>query len=137
MKAEYTINIGGEEVEVLFSPRLYSFGAYAGIDFVVDKSSIHSVVATYTDIIFCAALNAWTLNGKDLEEFPFKRKDFHVWSQEEPKNFNKAFNKAVEALSGKSLKELLSEAKAGAKTQENPVKKKSMWDWITTRLRRS
>jgi hypothetical protein len=50
----------GEKVEMLFTPRLYLFKGEQGVDFVTD-STLNGMYALYADILFCAALNLWTL----------------------------------------------------------------------------
>jgi hypothetical protein len=130
----------GVKVEVLFTPRLYSFKGMEGVDFTADKSEAGSVFALYADILYCAALNIWTLQGNDTEEFPYHRADFHEFSMADPKAFGKAVNFALEALTGKGLKDFASEGEKVAETVENApteVKKKKPSLWTMLRLRRS
>lgn len=132
----------GEKVEMLFTPRLYLFKGEQGVDFVTD-STLNGMYALYADILFCAALNLWTLEGKDKEDAPFTRADFHAFSAENPKAFGKAMNTALEALTGKSMKDFIKEAEKSAETgekQSNPteeVKKKKSRGWITRLLKGS
>lgn len=130
----------GVKVEVLFTPRLYSFKGMEGVDFTADKSEAGSVFALYADIIYCAALNLWTLQGNDADEFPHHRADFHEFSMADPKAFGKVVNFALEALTGKGLKDFASEGEKVAETGENQpeeVKKKKSSLWTMLRLRRS
>lgn len=132
----------GEKVEMLFTPRLYCFKGEQGVDFVTD-STLNGMYALYADILFCAALNLWTLEGKDKEDAPFTRSDFHAFSAENPKAFGKAMNTALEALTGKSMKDFIKEAEKSAETgekQSNPteeVKKKKSRGWIMRLLKGS
>lgn len=132
----------GVKVEVLFTPRLYSFKGREGIDFTADKSDAGEIFALYADIIYCAALNLWTLQGKDVEEFPYHRADFHEFSMADPKAFGKVVNFALEALTGKGLKDFAAEAEKVAETGEKPQntreeKKKKHSLWTMLRLKRS
>lgn len=130
----------GVKVEVLFTPRLYSFKGKEGVDFTADKSDAGSVFALYADIIYCSALNLWTLQGNDADEFPHHRADFHEFSMADPKAFGKVVNFALEALTGKGLKDFASEGEKVAETGENApteVKKKKPSLWTILRLRRS
>jgi hypothetical protein len=66
-------------VELLFTPRLYSFKGLQGVTLEGNTDDLAQVYALYADILFCAALNAWTLEGNNIEDAPFKRIDFHEW----------------------------------------------------------
>ena len=132
----------GEKVEMLFTPRLYCFKGEQGVDFVTD-STLNGMYSLYADILFCAALNLWTLEGNDKEGAPFTRADFHAFSAENPRAFGKAMNTALEALTGKSLNDFIKEAEKGAETGEKQsntteeVKKKKSRGWITRLLKGS
>ena len=97
----------------------------------------------YADILYCAALNAWTLEGNDVEDAPFKRADFHEFSAANPQAFGKAIDFALKALSGKSLKDFIGESKKAAENgnkaanEGEQLKKKSLFRWIMARLRHS
>jgi hypothetical protein len=130
----------GVEVELLFTPRLYSFKGKEGIDFSADKTDAGAVFALYADIIYCAALNLWTLRGNAEDDFPHHRADFHEFSMADPKAFGKAVNFALEALTGKGLKDFAEEGEKVAETggnAPNEVKKKKPSLWTMLRLRRS
>lgn len=127
-------------MEVLFTPRLYSFKGKEGIDFSADKTDAGAVFALYADIIYCAALNLWTLQGNAEEDFPYHRADFHEFSMANPTGFGKAVNFALEALTGKGLKDFAAEGEKVAEKGENQpkeVKKKKHSLWTMLRLRRS
>jgi hypothetical protein len=115
----------GEKVGLLFTPRLYSFEGESGVTFKADTSSLNDMYALYADILYCSALNLWTLQGGEKDEFPYTRVDFHAFSAQDPKAFGRAVNIAIEALSGKSMKEHLQESRKVAETGEKPVKKKN------------
>jgi hypothetical protein len=133
----------GVEVELLFTPRLYSFKGKEGIDFSADKTDAGEVFALYADIIYCAALNLWTLQGNAEDKFPHHRADFHEFSMADPKAFGKVVNFALEALTGKGLKDFAAEAEKVSETGEKPqntreeVKKKKHSLWTMLRLKRS
>lgn len=127
-------------MEVLFTPRLYSFKGKEGIDFSADKTDAGAVFALYADIIYCAALNLWTLQGNAEGDFPYHRADFHEFSMANPNGFGKAVNFALEALTGKGLKDFTEEGEKVAEkgeNQPNEEKKKKPSLWTMLRLRRS
>lgn len=122
----------GERVELLFTPRLYMFKGEQGATLDNDTQDLMQVYALYADLMFCAALNLWTLEGKDKAEAPFRRADFHEFSAANPKAFGKALDFALEALTGKGMgayiaesKKALETGKKSAKTQGQSKKKGS------------
>ena len=129
----------GEKVEMLFTPRLYLFKGEQGVDFVTD-STLNGMYALYADILYCAALNAWTLEGNNLENAPFNRVDFHEWSATNPQEFGKAISFALKALSGRSLDEFIKDNEKGSQIESKPqkkgeeVKKKTLFRWIMEKL---
>ena len=122
------VTIKGVEAELLFTPRLFEFKTTT-MDFSGGDAT--KVVAMYADLAYCAALNVWTLNENDVADYPLTRVDFHEWAAQEPKEFGKVMKIALEALTDKSLDDLLKEKQEP--TQE--VKKKT-FSWITRLLRR-
>ena len=132
----------GEKVGMLFTPRLYTFKGEQGVDFMADNT-LQGIYSLYADVMYCAALNLWTLEGNDKEDAPFRRADFHAFSAENPRAFGKAMNTALEALTGKSLNDFIKEAEKGAGTGEKQsnvteeVKKKKSRGWITRLFRSS
>ena len=141
--ARYTIEFGdGVKVPMLFTPHLYSFKGTQGVTFEVeDKDNTSEVIALYADVMFCAALNAFVLDGNGgVEDFPHKRGDFHEFMMVDPQSFGKALNFAVEALTGKSVKELASAAQndpANANADGETSKKKVRLRWIGRKLKNS
>lgn len=145
MGAIYTIEIkAGVEVAMLFTPRLYEFKGSEGVTFEHTAGDAASVQSLYADVMYCAALNHWTLTHSGEQEFPFHRIDFHEYSVMQPKAFGKALVFACECLSGKSVRELMENANKSAEnakqsaTDANPeavVKKKRSRGWITRLLR--
>jgi hypothetical protein len=133
IRAKATIK--GVETEMLFTPRLFEFKT-ASMDFS-DTGTESKVSGMYADLMYCAALNLWTLNEKEKEDFHLTRADFHEWAVLEPKEFGKTMRTALEALTNKSLEELI-QSKAEQKPAENEkkVKKKSSLS-IIRKLRRS
>lgn len=129
---------------MLFTPRLYMYKGQEGITLECDARNQIEVFSMYADLMYCAALNHWTLTHSADEEFPYKRIDFHVFSVDNRDIFCKAMLFSIQTLSGKSMKELIAEAGNAQKTQGNgqeegepkDVKKKSLFGSITTRLRR-
>ena len=134
----------GEKVAMLFTPRLYMYKGQDGITLECDARNQVEVFSMYADLMYCAALNHWTLTHSVDEEFPYKRIDFHALSVNNRDAFNKAIIFAMQTLSGKSMKELIAEAGNAQETQGNgqedeeqkDVKKKRTSGSIMTRLRR-
>lgn len=111
----------GVEVETLFTPHLFSFKGFAGTTFEVDPERPVSSAEVFADIAYCAALNAWVLDGKGTqEEFPYTRGDFHEWMAAEPREFGRMVSFATEALTGKTVAEA---AKAEEPAAEEGKKK--------------
>lgn len=146
MGAIYNIEIReGEKVAMLFTPRLYAFKGKEGVTFKQEGEGILAVHALYADVMFCAALNHWTLTHPADEEFPYSRLEFHEYSATHRKSFEKAVIFAMETLSGKSIRELaemsaereeMGKKPEKADEAEEDVKKKTSRGWITRLLRR-
>lgn len=133
----------GERVELLYTPRLYSFKGLQGVTLSGNTQDLAEVYALYADIMFCAYLNLWTLQGNEIEEAVYTRADFHEFSASNPQAFGKAIDFALKALSGKSLKEYIADAK-GAEIENKSaneggeeVKKKTLFAQIMQRLKHS
>lgn len=144
MGAIYKIEIEGVEVAMLFTPRLYEFKGSEGVTFEHTAGDAASVQSLYADVMYCAALNHWTLTHSGEQEFPYHRIDFHEYSVTQPKAFGKALIFACECLSGKSVRELMENAgkreESGKDAEiedkaEEVVKKKRSRGWITRLLR--
>lgn len=131
MNAERMIQLRkGEAVNLLITPRLFIYKGYEGATLEAAGDSIPAVMSIYADVLFFAALNWWELEGNDKEDFRYKRIDFHAWSAEHSEEFGKLVTIAIHLLSGKSLAEQVK-----IQQQQN-VKKKSPFGWITTLWRR-
>ena len=134
----------GEKVAMLFTPRLYMYKGQEGITLECDSRNQIEIFSMYADLMYCAALNHWTLTHSADEEFPYTRVDFHALSVSNRDAFNKAMIFAMQTLSGKSMKELIAEAGKAQETQGNgqnegepeEVKKKKACGSIMSRLRR-
>lgn len=129
----------GMTVKLLFTPRLYIFKGVQGVTFQGELSELPEIYAMYSDILYAAALNHWTLDSEDntVENAPFRRMDFHEFSSANPKAFAKAVDAALYALTGKGLKEHAAAGKAPEEKKDNEVKKKTISGWIMRLLRRS
>lgn len=128
----------GVEVDMLFTPRLYSFKGAQGVTFECDGTQA-AVLAMYADIMFCAALNHWTLTHREDEVCPYTRMQFHEWSAVNPKEYAKVILFAMQLLSGKTARQIAEETRKEQETAEEPkepeaVKKKSCG--LITRLSR-
>lgn len=129
-----SITLGdGAAVDLLFTPHLYSYKGRTGITLQFSSKDKVEVLGVYADLIYLAALNAWELEGKGtVEDFPLTRADFHEWSMADPDAFFGMMGFAVEAMTGKPLKQYMDEAE-----KEVDDGKKKRWAWITRRSRRS
>lgn len=124
----------GAEVDLLFTPHLYSYKERTGITLEYDDRDKLELLAVYADLMYLAALNAWELEGKGtVEDFPRTRADFHEWGAQDPAGFAATMDFTVEALTGKPLKVYAKEA------EEEPAEdgKKKRSGWITRLWRRS
>lgn len=144
--ARYVIELcNGVKVQMLFTPHLYSFKGTQGVTFEVeDNENTSEVIGIYADIMFCAALNAFVLDGHgNIEDFPHTRGDFHEFMMVNPQSFGKALNFALETLTGKTVKDFTKDGEnspANANVdegEEEGSKKKARLRWIGLRLRRS
>lgn len=126
----------GVKVGVLFTPRLYMFKGRSGVDFLAENTE-NAMFSLYADIMYCAYLNLWTLEGKAEEDAEYTRADFHEFMVVNPQAFGKAVSFAFAALTGKELKDFISEQEKAEKPQENAeneVKKKTI-PFLTKLLR--
>lgn len=124
--------IKGVETIMLFTPRLFEFKT-ASMEFN-DAASAGKVAGMYADLAYCAALNYWTLEENDVADFKLSRADFHEWAVINPTEFGKVMVVALEAITNKSLDEILKEQKAETKAGSEVKKKTS--SSIIQRLRR-
>lgn len=129
-----TIMINGVETTMLFTPRLFVMAEEQGVKLSVDTANVMATLSAYADMCWCAALNHWTMDN-DIEEFKLKRSDFHEWSAANPTEFGKVMVMAAEAVTGKTMKEIVDEQKAAREAGEE-VKKKPRSNAITRLLRR-
>lgn len=121
----------GVKVDMLFTPHLYSYKGTSGVTFDVRDDSVVAILESYADVMYCAALNAWELDGHGTADtFPHKRGDFHEWMAADAKGFGDAVNFAVAALTGKTAKELNEQ-----KPDDNG--KKKLFTWIGRKLKHS
>lgn len=125
----------GVKVEMLFTPRLYMFNGEQGLTLKANTSDAVEMFGLYADLMYCAALNLWTLQGKNKEDAPFTRVDFHEYAAVNPKTFGKVVKIALEALTGKSVDAILAEGKTGKEAQTKSAKKKVMSCRIMEKLR--
>lgn len=129
----------GLKVGMLFTPRLYMFKGTQGVTFKADTNDLMQVYSLYADIMYCAALNLWTLQGNNKDEAPFKRVDFHEFSAMNPQAFGKTLNIALEALTGKPMEAYIAESQKTLETGKKTAKtskKKVLRHSIMVRLRR-
>lgn len=133
IKVKKTITIKGVDCVMLFTPRLFAMAAEKGIKLSLDSANVMLTLTAYADMCYCAAINAWTLDN-DAEDFPLKRADFHEWSSSDQLEFAKTMRMAAEAITGKTMEELVLSKTAEA---GKDVKKKNLLRLIIARLKRS
>ena len=119
---------------MLFTPRLFVMAEEKGIKLVVNTADVMQTMAAYADMCYCAALNYWTMDN-DVDDFPLSRAVFHVWSASNQEEFGKTMTMAAEAITGKTMKELVKEQQTVKESGE--VKKKKKSSLIMRLLRRS
>lgn len=130
----------GVEVETLFTPHLFSYKDEKHLVLEADSNDISSVLEAYADIYYLAAINAWELDGRGtVEDFPYTRGDFHEYAAANPRTFAHDVDFAVQALTGKSARELVAEKEKGenSATSEAEKGKKKAFAWIGRLLKRS
>lgn len=115
------VNIGGVDVEMLITPRLCVYNGRENVSLSMSDRTQGDKIAeggfgfSYgADVLYCAALNYWDLTGKDIEDFPLHRIDFHRWAFEHNAEFLKTTAKALEMLGD------------GSKQKDENSKKKSI-----------
>lgn len=121
----------GVDVDLLFTPRLYSYKGRSGITFETpDNPTNADFIGVYADMFYCAALNAWELDGHGCpEDFPHTRGDFHAWAQADPESFRDMMDFCLRAMTGKGLKEYVDQAGDGGEVK----KKTSRFRGLTSR----
>lgn len=141
LTGEIKIELGGEAVYMMVTPRLFVYRGNSGVTLESEGKGIEAIAPLYADVMYCAALNWWELQGNDLETFGHKRIEFHGWAAAHPTEFGKIVNKIVCLLTGKTLAEMAKdkadedkEAKA-EESEDGGIKKKSTGS--TTRQSRS
>lgn len=130
----------GVESQALFTPHLFGFAPELGLALEANTDNLLEVLETYADIYYLASINAWVLDGKgSVQDFPHSRGDFHEYMAANPRAFAKDVDFAVQALTGKTAKELVTEKEKGenSPTSEAPKGKKKAFAWIGRLLRRS
>ena len=119
---------------MLFTPRLFVIAEDKGIKLSIDTANVMKTLSAYADMCYAAALNYWTMDN-DIEDFPLQRVNFHEWSAANPTEFSRVMTLAAEAITGKTMKEMVQEQKEAREAGEE-VKKKPKSNVITRLLRR-
>ena len=130
----------GVEVDTLFTPHLFSYKDEKGLTLESETGNFNAVLEAYADIYYLAAINAWELDGKGTsDEFPHTRGDFHEYASANPREFAKDVDFAVQALTGKTAKQLVIEQtkEEQPEPQPEPTGKKKVFRWIGRLLKRS
>lgn len=128
----------GVKVKMLFTPHLYSFNGIGGVDFSKkDELNEREVLEMYADLMYYAALNSWVLDDSgNVEDFAYTRGDFHSWMFCEPKAFGKALSFALDALTGKKLRDIVNEQKQKQQSKVPESGKKKIHFTLIGRLRK-
>ena len=130
----------GVEASMLFTPHLFSFKDEKGLTLEAGTDSPLQIMEAYADVFYLAAINAWVLDGNgDPDSFPHTRGDFHEYMAANPRAFGKDVDFAVEALTGKKMRDLSSRQEKGPENAGNAPEtgKKKASRWIGRLLRRS
>lgn len=132
----------GVSVKLLLTPALYGVAKERGLDLFTRPADGQDKelrgLEQYTKIAYCAAINAWQVAAVDdpeLGEFPYNYEDFHLWSYAQPKEFGKAIDAILVALTGKSAREYVREAEGPQ--DEKKKRTPSLFRWITRRSKPS
>ena len=125
-------------MKMLFTPHLYSFNGIGGVDFSKkDELNEREVLEMYADLMYYAALNSWVLDDSgNVEDFAYTRGDFHSWMFCEPKAFGKALSFALDALTGKKLRDIVNEQKQKQQSKVPESGKKKIHFTLIGRLRK-
>lgn len=129
---------GGAQVELLATPALFAIAKRKGWKIEADPTNMSDVYATYSKLIYLAALNAWEVRRYDapeIGEFSYTLMDFVEWCSEDAERFAKIVRFIVFGLTGKDMADIQEAPEAEPAKQE--VKKKSKSKWITRLFRRS
>lgn len=127
------IEVRGEKREVLLTPSLYKIAKERGW-MIKTSQDVEDIQSAYIKLFYAGLLNALEVrkfDNPDTKDTDITLIDIEVWAAQNPKEFGKLVVIAVEALTGKSLKNLVEEKEAEKK------KKSSIWFWITKKLRNS
>lgn len=134
----------GVTAKLLLTPALYGIAKERGIEIFAaptDKEDTRSL-EQYVKIAYCAAILAWevgAVDDPDQGEFPYTFEDFHLWSYDNPRDFGKAIDAILIALTGKSARQYIREAEE-ATDEKKKTDRSKRWHpfrWITGKLKRS
>ena len=98
------------EVMLLLTPSLFAIAKERGVELSADAGNQQAVMDLYTKIIWLAALNyhaAARMDDPSLPDFPFAFLDFAAWRGERRDEFARIVEVAVQALTGKSLADIV------------------------------
>lgn len=127
------MTINGVETILLFTPRLFEFKSPT-MDFSTANGG-GQIAGMYADLAYLAALNYWTLTDKSVEDFNLSRVDFHEWAVQDPAAFGLMMRIAIEAITNKTLEELIAEQKYEEKIDKGVEVKKKTCSSIIQRLK--
>ena len=121
----------GVTAEMLFTPHLFSYKGRGGITFEADTDDARQIAEYFADLLYCAALNAWEIDGGHaVEEAPFRRGDFHGLIIGNPAELRSCIDFALRALTGKTGREL---AEAQVEKEGGKEVKKKLLSHLTGR----
>lgn len=121
-RVRQTVKIGGREIDLLFTPSIYAVARKKGVKIEVsDVDNLAEVLEIYTKLFYLAALNALEAKRFDNPSEPdlgIGYIDFAEWAAENSEAFMSLIDTAIEALTGKPLKEVLADGKGSKKKEE-------------------
>lgn len=136
----------GVTAKLLLTPALYGVAKERGIDFVTetpDADKDAQFVTRYSKVAYCAAISAWEVDAVDDPDkgpCPWRYEQFVTWAYGNPKEFGAVVDAILVALTGKSARDYLREAKAAAAEEEvkkKTIQKKRPFLWIMGRSKPS
>lgn len=119
------LEIGGRQIDLLFTPSIYAVAKRRGFTIeITDAENLAEVLELYAKLVYLAALNA--LEAKRFDnpaepDLPVGYIDVAAWAAEHSEDFMQLVDGAIEALTGKSLKEVLADGDGKKKDEAKGV----------------
>ncbi len=116
----------GVTAEMLFTPHLFSYKGHKGLELDANAENPVELSMYFADLMYAAALNSWEIDeGRNIDEAPFRRGDFHALITGSRQEFRVVIDFALRALTGKTPAELAADAKSAGDDAGDGKKKRS------------